>query len=92
MTSVAGGPLGETLDEGLTDALGLSDALAELDGDTLGDGETDALSLALGESDGLTLGEPTEATERISTTPATLGEVALSVNEPELTVAIASKD
>lgn len=90
--SVAGGPLGEALDEGLTDALGLSDALAELDGDTLGDGETDALSVALGESDGLTLGEPTEATERISTTPATFGDAPLSVNEPEPTVAMASND
>lgn len=94
----SGGSLGEADDEGETDALGLRDGLALLDGLMLGDGDGEALSLLLGEtladgeSDGLTLGEPTDATERISTTPATLGEVALMVNEPELTVATASND
>lgn len=71
---------GDSDAEGLTEALGLSDALSLLLGETEADGE----------SEGETLGLPTEATERISTTPATLGDELLSVNEPEPTVAIAS--
>lgn len=71
---------GDSDDEGLSDALGLRDALSLL----LGEREVD------GEGVGLTLGEPTEETERISTMPPTLGEAVLSVNEPELTVVMAS--
>lgn len=71
---------GDSDDEGLTDALGESEAL------TLPLGETDAL----GEGVGLTDGEPTDETERISTTPPTLGEAVLRVNDPLPTVVTAS--
>lgn len=95
-TLAEGERLGETDDEGLCDALGLSDGEVELLGETLGEGDTEGLSLLLGEtdadgeSDGLTLGEPIDDTLRISTMPPTLGDALLSVNEPELTVVIAS--
>ena len=77
-------------------ALGLSDGDSELLGLTLGEGLIDALSLALGlvladgDSDGETLGEPTDDTLRSSMIPPTLGEAVLRVNEPLATVVMAS--
>lgn len=70
---------GDSLGLGLTLALGDAEALSLLDGDTLAEGDTD----------GLTLGEPTEATLRSSTMPPTLGEAVLSVKLPLATVATA---
>lgn len=87
---------GEALALGLRDALGLRLGLSELLGEIEEEGDTLALALLLGdsdadgESDGLTLGEPTDDSERISIIPPTLGEAVLSVNEPELTVVMAS--
>lgn len=87
---------GEALALGLRDALGLRLGLSELLGEIEEEGDTLALALLLGdsdadgESDGLTLGEPTDDSERISIIPPTLGDAVLSVNEPELTVVIAS--
>lgn len=91
-----GGSLGEADDEGDWEAEGLTEGDSELLGETDGEGETDALSLLLGEteadglSEGLTDGEPTDDTLRISTIPPTFADAVLSVNEPELTVVIAS--
>lgn len=90
------GSEGEALEDGDTLALGDSDNDALAEGLTLGDGETDALALllgereALGESEGETLGLPTDATLRISTIPPTLGDALLRVNDPLATVPVAS--
>lgn len=91
-----GGSLGEAELLGLVDADGLTEGDSELLGETDGEGDTDALSLLLGEtdadgeSDGLTLGLPTDDTLRISTIPPTFGDALLRVNDPLLTVVIAS--
>lgn len=91
---------GDTLGEGelLTLALGESDGDSLGEGLTDGDGLTDGLSLALGErladgeGVGLTLGEPTDATLRISTMPPTLGDAVLRVKLALATVPAASND
>jgi hypothetical protein len=90
----------ETLAEGDGEALGLLDgetlADGETDGDALDDGDRLGETLLLGDveadglSEGLTDGEPTDETLRISTTPPTFGLAVERVNEPLLTVVTAS--